>query len=133
MWKQNLRVAPRAALSAPLYRVLELQRKPDAFPWAALPKVRIIDLIYYKYTPALYKQKGDSAKAIERVVTAGQPVATLDLPTILYSTRDWLLHGALVDSSFRGSPRDFQDFAAAATKALAWVLKGAMSALLPRL
>ena len=106
----------------PLHATLGLVRRPDTFPWASLEAVRIIDLIYHKYTPGLYKTKGETAKAIGAVVVDGKPITSLNLPTIMYATRNWMLHGALLDSSFRGSPQQFQLYMTSVTRCLADVL-----------
>lgn len=110
-----------SALIAPLHRVLQLTRKPDEFPWAPLATVRIIDLIYHKYTPDDYKSLG-AGKAIGKVVNGRAPIGDLDLPTLIYATRNWLVHGALVDSSFRGAPKDFSTYMTCATTALATII-----------
>ena len=111
-----------AAYLAPLHATLGSVRKPKTFPWAPLPEVRLIDLIYHKYTPDLYKTKGATAKAIRAVVVEGKAITSLDLPTIMYATRNWMLHGALLDSSFRGSPKQFQLYMTSVTQGLAEVL-----------
>lgn len=111
-----------AAYLTRLQHTLSLVRQPDAFPWAPLTSVRIIDLIYHKYTPDLYKGKGDSARAIQGVVLGGKPITSLDLPVLLYSTRNWTVHGALLDSSFRGDPQQFQLYMTTCTMALANIL-----------
>ncbi len=112
-----------------LHATLSLARQPDAFPWAPLPRVRIIDLIYYKYTPDSYKGRGSAGKAIEEVVIGGKPVSSLDLPTLIYATRNWTVHGSLVDSSFRGAPQQYQLYITTVTKALATTLGGYAAAL----
>ena len=114
--------AAEASYLAPLHTTLGSVRKPEAFPWAPLASVRIIDLIYYKYTPDFYKGKGETAKAIQKVAVDGDTITSLDLPTILYATRNWMVHGALLDSSFRGAPQQFQLYMTTVTCCLADVL-----------
>ena len=106
----------------PMQQTLELTRVPRDFPWAPLATVRVIDLIYHKYTPSAYRARGDSARAIRDVVLNGHPVTGLDLPTLLYSTRNWTVHGSLLDSSFRGAPQQYQLYAITATRAVADIL-----------
>ncbi len=101
----GLTAGEEARLLAPLHATLGSIRHPDEFPWAALPNVRIVDLIYYKYTPDAYKGLGLSGNAIKNVVVNGDPLTSLDLPSLLYATRNWTVHGSLVDSSFRGAPQ----------------------------
>jgi hypothetical protein len=109
---------------AQLHLILSSTRHPDDFPWASLPAVRLIDLIYYKYTPDSYKGRGPTGKAIEDVVVQGKPVSSLDLPTLMYATRNWTVHGSLVDSSFRGAPQQYQLYITTITKAVAITLGG---------
>lgn len=115
-----------STLITPLHTTLLLSRAPDEFPWANISSVRIIDLIFHKYMPDDYKAYGAS-RAVEKVVNGAASVTSLDLPVLLYSTRNWLVHGALVDSSFRGAPRDFSRYMTSATKALAIVIGRAVA------
>jgi len=119
-----------AALAAPLHTTLELVRTPRSFPWLATPTVRVLDIIYFKYTPTGYRARGQAARAIQAATCGARTVASLDLPVLLYSVRNWILHGALADTSFRGSPAEFQHFASSATKALSVVIEGAARRLL---
>ncbi len=114
--------AEETAYLAPLHTTLSLTRVTNAFPWATLPAVRVIDLIYYKYTPSGYRTKGDAARAIANVATGKKTVSSLDLPTLIYATRNWTVHGALLDSSFRGAPQQYQLYITTITKSLADVL-----------
>lgn len=118
-----------AAFLAPLHATLSSAREPEEFPWAILQTVRIIDLIYYKYTPDSYRGKGKAGKAIKAVVVDGRPVTSLDLPTLIYATRNWTVHGSLVDSSFRGAPQQYQLYVTTVTKALAATIAGYARAL----
>lgn len=116
-----LTTAEESAYLAPLHATLELQRATKEFPWAALPAVRVIDLIYYKYTPSGYKSKGPAARAIADVALGSKSVTSLDLPTLIYATRNWTIHGSLLDSSFRGAPQQYQLYITTITKSLALV------------
>lgn len=118
----SLTPAEEAAYLAPLHTTLALQRVTTEFPWATLPAVRVVDLIYYKYTPSSYKGKGDAAKAIANVALGNKAVTSLDLPTLIYATRNWTVHGSLLDSSFRGAPQQYQLYMTTITKSLALVL-----------
>ena len=120
----GISTADEARLVAPLHATLDLIRHPNAFPWATIPNVRIIDLIYYKYTPDAYKGLGRPGRAIKDVVLNGDPVTSLKLPSLLYASRNWTFHGSLVDSSFRGSPQQYQFYITAVTKALAEIIGG---------
>jgi hypothetical protein len=116
--------ADEAAFLRPLHTTLTTPRQPKQFPWAALPIVRLIDLIYYKYTPDSYRGKGKAGKAIKEVVVGGKPISSLDLLTLIYATRNWTVHGSLVDSSFRGAPQHYQLYITTVTKALAATISG---------
>jgi hypothetical protein len=125
----GLTASDEAGLLAPLHATLSSIRHPEQFPWAPLASVRVIDLIYHKYTPDSYKGKGKSARTIEAVVLHGQPLTSLDLSTIIYSTRNWTVRGSLVDSSFRGAPQQYHLYITTVTKALAAVIGGYAHAL----
>jgi hypothetical protein len=107
-----------------LHAILSSTRHPDEFPWAPLATIRVIDVIYHKYTPDSYKGRGPVGKAIEDVVVGGRPITSLDLPTLIYATRNWTVHGSLLDSSFRGAPQQYQLYITIITKALAATLGG---------
>ena len=111
-----------AAYLAPLHTTLSLPRNTKEFPWATLSTIRVIDLIYHKYTPSTYRSKGDSARAIEDVVVGSKAITSLDLPTLIYATRNWTIHGSLLDSSFRGAPKQYQLYVPTITRSLAHVI-----------
>lgn len=119
----NLTPAEKTSYLSVLHNTLGLVRVPDAFPWATLPQIRIIDLIYHKYTPDPYKAKGDAGRLVRDIVTGSQPITSLELPSIIYLTRNWTLHGALLNSSFRGSPKQFQRYITTITEVMALVLE----------
>lgn len=123
-WHASIPLADEASFLAPLHSTLDSIRQPNQFPWASLAAIRVIDLIYHKYTPDTYKGKGHAAKAVEAVVVGGNPVSSLDLPTVIYAARNWTVHGSLVDSSFRGAPKQYQLFITTVTKALGAVIGG---------
>jgi hypothetical protein len=112
-----------------LHTTLSLARHPDEFPWASVPALRLIDVIYYKYTPDTYKALGAASKAIQKVVVGGNPVNSLDLTALIYSTRNWTFHGSLLNSSFRGAPQQYQLYITTITKALTAIIAGFANAL----
>lgn len=65
----NIGVAERDAYLATLHSTLDILRTPDQFPWTSSKHVRIIELIYYKYTPDLYKGMGKAGLAIKNAAT----------------------------------------------------------------
>lgn len=118
----SLTSAEESAYLVPLHAILDRLRVPRDFPWATLPHIRVIDLIYYKYTPDSYKNRGEAAKAIQKVATGVNPVSSLNLPTLIYATRNWTLHGSLLNSSFRGSPKEYQTFMTTIIDAMVTIL-----------
>lgn len=57
----------------------------------------------------------------------------LHLPLIIYMTRNWLIHGALLNSGFRGSTQKFVSYLNVVNTALAEILHGAARTLRLRL
>ncbi len=112
-----------------LHATLALPRAPKDFPWTSRGALRLIDVIHYKYTPMYYRTCSETARKINGIVSSNSPVTTLDLPEILYSARNWLVHGALLDSSFRGSPANFISFMTTLTEAAALILGRAATAI----
>lgn len=78
-----------------------------------------------KIHPDSYKAVGKTAIKIDKIVRTPLSVSLLDLSEILYSTRNWLIHGALLDSSFRKNPRDFQRFMSTATEITGLIIENA--------
>ena len=108
---------------------LALPRVQTNFPWTSRGALRLIDVIHYKYTPNSYRRRGKTAKKIDDIVSANSSVTTLDLPEILYSARNWLVHGALLDSSFGGPSARFITFMTTLTEAVALILGRAATAI----
>lgn len=105
-----------------IHSTLELHRTPDDFPWTNHRPIRLIDIIYYKYTASTYRTHGATAKKIDTIVRSRSSVTALDLPECIYASRNWLVHGALLDRSFRGSPSQFVLYCRTLSMALALVL-----------
>jgi hypothetical protein len=95
---------------ATLCNTLGTHRAPKTFPWSSRRPLRVIDVIHWKYTPDAYKANNRTSKKIQQIVQNGLPLTTLSLPEIIYSSRNWLVHGSLVDTSFRGNPSEFQKY-----------------------
>ncbi len=53
----------------------------------------------------------------------------LDLPTLIYATRNWNIHRVLLSSSFRGTRKKFNVWIDTVNIALARILEGAVVAL----
>jgi hypothetical protein len=115
-----------------LNQILGMAQTPKRFPWlpAGTP-VSVAHAIYYKYTTDREKRRG-VGKKLANAISSGvyQPI---DLPTLIYATRNWTLHGVLLSSSMRGTQKKFLVFIQAINDALIRVLDGAGSALLSKL
>jgi hypothetical protein len=73
---------------------------------AGLPdgtQVTTLHALHYKYTPVDVQTRGAGRKVEEALNTCNFSV--LDLPILIYLMRNWSLHGALIDSSFRSVAR----------------------------
>jgi len=115
-----------------LNQIVGMSQTPKQFPWlpAGAP-ITVAHVIYYKYTTDHEKQRGVGKKLATALSTGVyQP---LDLPTLIYATRNWTVHGVLLSSSMRGTQKKFLIFMQTINDALIRVLDGAGSALLAKL
>ncbi len=81
--------------------------KVKDFPWlpsGVTPK--LFEVIYYKYTTASEQARGFGKKLA--AASAAGTISSVDLPTIIYATRNWHVHGVLLSSSFRGPSKKFE-------------------------
>lgn len=84
-----------------LHDLLDVQTSPR-LPHAPSGKpVTTLAAISLKYLPDT--AKGAPAKAIERAVNSGNS-RTLDIPTLIYSFRNWSVHGNTLDGCFGSRP-----------------------------
>ncbi len=125
--------ADKASLVGPLHKTLALPRSPNRFPWQPKGSTRVIDVIHYKYMPDRYKNFGEVEKAVKKVVDGEIQVADLDLPTLIYCTRNWITHGVFVNTGLRGAPQTFPYYVSSTTQALARILQGTAAALKAKL
>lgn len=84
-------------------------------------------MIYYKYTVAHEQTRGLGKKLFHAATSANY--LPLDLPTLIYATRNWNIHGVLLSSSFRGTRKKFNIWIDTVNLALARILEGTASAI----
>jgi hypothetical protein len=124
----GLPTADANALEATLHSLLALPMHVRHFPWASvnIPPT-ILEVIYYKYTVAREQNRGLGKKLLRAATT--KTYSHLDLPTLIYATRNWNIHGVLLSSSFRGTRKKFNVWIDTINMALARVLEGTAIAL----
>jgi hypothetical protein len=121
-------VGDAKATETTLHSLLALPMHVQHFPWASVnTPPTILEVIYRKYTVASEQNRGLGKKVLQ-VITTGNYTA-LDLPTLIYATRNWNIHGVLLSSSFRGTRKKFNLWIDSINGALATVLEGAALAL----
>jgi hypothetical protein len=93
-------------------------------PWQpALQSTSILNVIYSKYSDQSMHRKVNY-KRIDQVIRGTAPITSLDLPFIIYMTRNWCIHGALLNTGFRGPPAKFLSYISNVNSALGKVLLG---------
>jgi hypothetical protein len=115
-----------------IHKILGKSVNIQHFPW--LPHVTtptLLQVIYYKYTIDSEKSRPIGKKIY--AATQTQIYTDLDLPILIYATRNWNIHGALIGSSFRGTEARFLSYISTINAALADVLLGAGKAILAKL
>lgn len=120
--------ADASAYEKTLHALLATEIAVDSFPWASTSSpITTLDVIYYKYTVAKQQNTGQGKKLFQAAST--KIYNYLDLPTLIYATRNWNIHGVLITTSFRGPKRKFNLWIDTINLALARVLEGAATAL----
>jgi hypothetical protein len=115
-------------LELTLHSLLALPMYVRHFPWASVhTPPTILEVIYFKYTVTREQSRGVGRKLL-RAATTGN-YRHLDLPTLIYATRNWNIHGVLLSSSFRGTRKKFNVWIDTVNIALARILEGAAVAL----
>jgi hypothetical protein len=111
-----------------LHAILSLPMHVRHFPWAAVNSPpTLLEVIYFKYTVAHEQTRGLGKKLFH--AAANTNYGALDLPTLIYATRNWNIHGVLLSSSFRGTRKKFNIWIDTVNLALARTLEGAASAI----
>jgi hypothetical protein len=117
-----------ATFEATLHKLLASEMEVKHFPWASANSTpTTLEVIYFKYTVASQQSFG-VGKKLHRAATT-KNYSGLDLPTLIYATRNWNIHGVLISSSFRGPVKKFNLWIDTVNSALAKVLEGAALAL----
>lgn len=112
-----------------LHKLLSLPMNVKNFPWENLKRSpTILEVIYYKYTVEK-EQRNPFGRRLLNVATTNN-YSQLDLPTLIYATRNWNTHGVLLSSSFRGTRKSFNLWIDTINLALAQILAGSSKALL---
>ncbi len=112
-----------------LHSLLALPMHVKHFPWSSVNKPpTILEVIFFKYTVANEQSRGLGKKLLQAATTNNYEA--LDLPTLIYATRNWNIHGVLLSSSFRGTRKKFNVWIDHINLALARVLDGSAEALL---
>lgn len=106
-----------------LHSLLNLEMRVKHFPWpTASVHPSVLEVIYYKHTVADQQALGFGKKMFEAISTNNY--IKLDVPTLIYATRNWTIHGVLLSSSFRGTRRKFEVWMDTVNHALARTLEG---------
>ena len=115
-----------------LHTLLSLSMEVQHFPWEAKNNPpTILEVIYFKHTAQKEKNNDFGQKLLNVIQTDNY--ASLDIPTLIYATRNWNIHGVLLSSSFRGTRKKFNLWIDTINFALANILNGSASALLNKL
>jgi hypothetical protein len=111
-----------------LHALLSLPMHVQHFPWVAVNSPpTLLEVIYFKYTVPHEQSRGLGKKLLQAATTTNYHA--LDLPTLIYATRNWNIHGVLLSSSFRGTRKKFNIWIDTVNIALAKVLEGSASAI----
>jgi hypothetical protein len=111
-----------------LHAILSLPMHVRHFPWSAVNSPpTVLEVIYFKYTVAHEQSRGLGKKLLRAAATSNYQA--LDLPTLIYATRNWNIHGVLLSSSFRGTGKKFHLWIDTVNLALARILDAASSAI----
>lgn len=129
LFKNSGLTAPEvAAKEKTLHALLRLPMHVQDFPWTAINSPpTILEVIYFKYTVQSEQTRGLGKKLLNAATTDNY--AALDLPTLIYATRNWNIHGVLLSSSFRGTRKKFNLWIDTINAALSQTLEGASKAL----
>jgi hypothetical protein len=124
----SLPVADAATFEGTLHSLLALPMHVQYFPWAPANRPpTILEVIYFKHTVAHEQARGLGKKMLW--AATNQDYRHLDLPTLIYATRNWNIHGVLLSSSFRGTRKKFNIWIDTINLALSRILEGSSVAL----
>jgi len=119
----SISVAEVSRIEAVLHKVLSSEMHVKHFPWVTRSStITTLDVIFSKYTVARHQKTGLGKKLSQATKTGNY--GKLDLPTLIYATRNWNIHGVLISSSFRGPHKKFNVWIDTVNYALARILEG---------
>jgi hypothetical protein len=64
--------------------------------------VSVLEVLHKKYTPVQYQSMSTGTKITHAIATGNY--TPLDIPTLIYTMRNWSVHGVIIGSSFRSVP-----------------------------
>jgi hypothetical protein len=85
-----------------LHQLLQAKKSSFVPGHPAGTHLPVLQVMHEKYTPIQYRGLA-TGKLVHQVVQTGN-YSLLDLPTILYLTRNWSVHGGIISTSFRSVP-----------------------------
>ncbi len=116
------------ARESSLRSILAEQTTPRLPGVATGTTVTTLRAVNEEYVPMNLKIKGSVAQALSTAAATGH-FGNLDLPTLLYSFRNWSVHGNVLHGSFGGRPK-FSLYVEQLLETLADIHLGAANALL---
>jgi len=78
----------------------------------------VLKALHFKYTPIQYQNMA-TGKKVATAINSGN-LTGLDLPTLMYLMRNWMVHGGIVSSNFR-STSGFDKYVGAVNETLSLV------------
>ena len=112
---------PNAVMTANLGALHTLLQKQTAAYIPGFPrgtKHTTLTALHFKYTPIQYQNMA-TGKKIAKAITSGN-LTSLDLPTLIYQMRNWMVHGGIVSSNFR-STKGFEKYVETVNEALSLI------------
>lgn len=109
--------AEKARMLSTLHSLLGVTVKVSHFPWPTVNTYpTLLELIFHKHTVPDQQSMGIGRKMQQAIVSNN--LNHLDLPDLIYATRNWTVHGVLLSSSFRGTSKKFKLWIDTANNAL---------------
>jgi hypothetical protein len=114
---------PAAEVGKSTATLLSMPMHVKHFPWPSVNSPpTLLEVIYFKYMVSEEQNRG-IGKRIKQAFTTGN-YSQLDLPSLIYATRNWNVHGVLLSSSFRGTRKKFDIWIDTVVLSLCRILEG---------